>query len=122
MITVAEVDRLVVSDDAVAARLWPRLGPRVRSAYLADRDRYVIVASNGGSPTNPDWYHNLVAHPEVIIEVGIDTIRAVASEATGKDRERLFQAVAARAAQIVEYQTKTDRVIPVMVLIPVGND
>jgi hypothetical protein len=41
MITVAEVDRLVVSDDAVAARLWPRLGPRVRSAYLADRDRWI---------------------------------------------------------------------------------
>ena len=90
--------------------------------YLADRDRYVIVASNGGSPTNPAWYYNLVAHPEVIIEVGIDTIRAVASEATGKERERLFQAMAVRAAQIVEYQTKTDRVIPVMVLIPVGND
>jgi hypothetical protein len=41
VITVAEVDRLVVSDDAVAARLWPRLGPRVRSAYLADRDRWI---------------------------------------------------------------------------------
>ena len=41
MITVAEVDRLVVSDDAVAARLWPRLGPRVRSAYLADRNRWI---------------------------------------------------------------------------------
>ena len=41
MITVAEVDRLVVADDAVAARLWPRLGPRVRSAYLADRDRWI---------------------------------------------------------------------------------
>src|SRR3974390_1490472 len=47
--------------------------------YLADGNRYVIVASNGGSPTNPDWYHNLKAHPEVIIEVGTDTIRAVAS-------------------------------------------
>jgi len=41
MITVAEVDRLVVADDAVAARIWPRLGPRVRSAYLADRDRWI---------------------------------------------------------------------------------
>jgi deazaflavin-dependent oxidoreductase (nitroreductase family) len=89
--------------------------------YLADRDRYVIVASNGGSPTNPDWYHNLTAHPEVTIEVGTDTISAVAIEATGEERERLFQAMAARAKQVTEYQTKTDRLIPVIVLTPVGN-
>jgi deazaflavin-dependent oxidoreductase (nitroreductase family) len=90
--------------------------------YIADRDRYIIVASYGGSPTNPDWYHNLKAQPEVTIEVGTDTIDVVASEATGKERKRLFRAMARRAKQVVEYQRKTDRLIPVIVLTPVGND
>ena len=86
---------------------------------LADRDRYVIVASNGGSPSSPNWYHNLKAHPEVTIEVGTETIDVVASEATGSERERLFQAIAARAEQLLEYQAKTERLIPVIVLTPV---
>jgi len=90
--------------------------------YLTDGDRYVIVASNGGAPTNPAWYHNLNAHPEVTIEVGTDTINTLASEATGGERERLFQAMAARAKQVAEYQAKTDRLIPVIVLAPVGTD
>jgi deazaflavin-dependent oxidoreductase (nitroreductase family) len=86
--------------------------------YLSDRDRYVIVASNGGSPTHPDWYHNLKAHPEVTIEVGADAIKATASEATGEERGRLFQAMVAGAPQLAEHQAKTDRLIPVMVLTP----
>jgi deazaflavin-dependent oxidoreductase (nitroreductase family) len=90
--------------------------------YLADGDRYVIVASNGGSPTHPDWYHNLKVHPEVTIEVGTDTVQAVASEASGVERERLFQAMAAGAEQVVEYQTKAGRLIPVMVLTPLDDD
>jgi deazaflavin-dependent oxidoreductase (nitroreductase family) len=87
-------------------------------AYLRDGDRYVIFASKGGAPTNPDWYHNLRAHPEVTIEVGDQTMKAVASEATGEERERLFQAQAERSEQFGEYQRNTDRMIPVIALTP----
>jgi deazaflavin-dependent oxidoreductase (nitroreductase family) len=89
-------------------------------AYLPDGDRYVIFASKAGAPTNPDWYHNLRAHPEVTIEVGPETMQAVASEATGDERERLFQAQVDRSQQFGEYQRKTDRVIPAIVLTPVS--
>src|SRR5512142_1587144 len=57
--------------------------------YLDDDGRYVVFASKAGAQTNPDWYHNLKAHPNVTIEVGTDTIEVVASEATGEERERL---------------------------------
>ena len=87
-------------------------------AYMSDGGRYVIFASKGGAPTNPDWYHNLKANPHVAIEVGSDTIDVDASEATGDERDRLFQAQAERAPQFAEYAEKTDRVIPVIVLTP----
>ncbi|HZE06421.1 MAG TPA: nitroreductase family deazaflavin-dependent oxidoreductase [Solirubrobacteraceae bacterium] len=84
--------------------------------YLRDGDRYVIFASKAGADTNPAWYHNLRAHPEVTIEVGTDTIRAVAEEATGEERDRLYRTQAERSPQFAEYERKTDRVIPVVVL------
>lgn len=87
-------------------------------AYRPDGDRYVIFASKAGAPTNPGWYHNLKAHPEVTIEVGTDTLSAVASEATGEERNRLFEAQKESAPQFAEYEQKTDRVIPVVVLTP----
>ena len=87
-------------------------------AYARDDGRYVIFASKGGAPSNPDWYHNVEAHPDVSIEVGTDTIEAVASEATGEERERLFRAQAERVPQFAEYEQKTDRQIPVIVLTP----
>ena len=87
-------------------------------AYNRDGDRYVVFASKAGAPTNPDWYHNLKANPNVTIEVGTDTITAVAGEATGDERERLFAAQAERSPQFAEYQRNTERVIPVMVLTP----
>jgi deazaflavin-dependent oxidoreductase (nitroreductase family) len=87
-------------------------------AYQADDGRYVIFASKGGAPTNPDWYHNLRAQPNVTIEVGADTIAVVASEATGEERDRLFRTQVERVPQFGEYEQKTDRVIPVMVLTP----
>ena len=86
--------------------------------YLDDEDRYVIAASNGGSAAHPDWYHNLKAHPEVTIEVGADAIMATAGEATGEERERLFQAMVAGAPQLAAHQARTSRLIPVMVLTP----
>lgn len=87
-------------------------------AYNADGERYVILASKGGAPINPGWYHNLRAHPEARIEVGTDSINVIASEATGDERERLFRAQAERSPQFAEYETRTDRVIPVIVLTP----
>ncbi len=93
----------------------PRINPL---AYLRDADRYVVFASKAGAPTNPDWYHNLKAHPQVSIEVGTETVAAVASEATSEERERLFSAQAARSPQFVEYQKKTDRPIPAIILTP----
>ena len=86
--------------------------------YLNDQGRYVVFASKAGAPTNPDWYHNLKAHPDVTIEVGADTIEAVASEATGEERDRLYRTQAERIPQFAEYEKGTDRVIPVIVLTP----
>jgi deazaflavin-dependent oxidoreductase (nitroreductase family) len=87
-------------------------------AYQADGGRYVIFASKAGAPTNPDWYHNLKAHPHVTIEVGPDTIDALASEATGDERDRLYATQAERHHQFAEYAERTERQIPVIVLTP----
>ena len=89
-------------------------------AYNRDGDRYVIFASKAGAPTNPDWYHNLRAHPNVTIEVGTDKIGVVAAEAAGEERDRLFRALVELSPSFADYQTKTDRVIPVIVLTPTG--
>jgi deazaflavin-dependent oxidoreductase (nitroreductase family) len=86
--------------------------------YLGDDGRYVVFASKGGAPHNPDWYHNLKAHPNVTIEVGNDTLDVTASAATGEERERLYATQAERAPQFADYAAKSDRVIPVMVLTP----
>jgi deazaflavin-dependent oxidoreductase (nitroreductase family) len=95
-----------------------RINPLV---YMADDGRYVIFASKGGAPTNPDWYHNLKAYPDTRIEVGTDTIDVVAGEATGEERERLFRAQAERSPQFADYQQKTARTIPVIVLTPTAT-
>jgi deazaflavin-dependent oxidoreductase (nitroreductase family) len=87
-------------------------------AYQGDDGRYVIFASKGGAPSNPDWYYNLKAHPNVTIEVGTRTIEVVANEATGEERERLFRTQAERVPQFGEYEQKADRKIPVIVLTP----
>jgi deazaflavin-dependent oxidoreductase (nitroreductase family) len=89
-------------------------------AYDRDGDRYVIFASKAGGPTNPDWYHNLKAYPNTVIEVGKNTIDVIAAEATGEERDRLFRRKAERSPVFAGYQAKTDRVIPVMVLTPTG--
>ena len=71
-------------------------------AYLPDDRRYLIWAANGGAPNNPDWYHNLKAHPNTRIEVGSETIDVVAEEATGAERERLFAKATERYPQLHE--------------------
>jgi deazaflavin-dependent oxidoreductase (nitroreductase family) len=89
-------------------------------AYLGDDGRYVIFASKGGAPTNPDWYYNLKAHPDVTIEVGTETIGVTVSDAAGEKHDRLFRAQAERVPQFAEYENKAGRVIPVMILTPTG--
>ena len=93
-----------------------RIAPLV---YLPDGDRYVIFASKGGAPEHPGWFHNLKAHPETEIEVGTEKIRVVATVVSGDERERLYSTMVEGEPQFGEYQEKTDRVIPVVVLEPV---
>ena len=87
-------------------------------AYLEDDGRYAIFASKAGAPTNPAWYHNLRARPDTTIEVGAETLEVRAEEAVGSERERLFEAQIERTPQFAEYQEKTTRAIPVVVLTP----
>jgi deazaflavin-dependent oxidoreductase (nitroreductase family) len=84
--------------------------------YLADGDRVVVFASKGGAPTNPDWYHNLVANPTVTVELGPETFEAVAEPTTGADRDALYARQAALYPGFAEYQERTTRVIPVVAL------
>jgi deazaflavin-dependent oxidoreductase (nitroreductase family) len=95
----------------------PRLAPVV---YSRNGEHYVIVASKGGSPTHPAWYHNLLAHPVVTAEVGGETFTARARVTEGAERERLFGERAATNPNFAEYQKKTTRVIPVVVLERLG--
>jgi deazaflavin-dependent oxidoreductase (nitroreductase family) len=89
--------------------------------YSTDGDRLVIIAANGGATTHPDWYHNLVAHPEVTVEVGTETFQAQAAVATEPERTRLFNQHAARRPNFVEFQRQTARQLPVIVLERVGS-
>jgi deazaflavin-dependent oxidoreductase (nitroreductase family) len=84
--------------------------------YMPDGERWVIFASKGGAPKNPGWYWNLKAGPEVAIEVGTDTVEVLATEATGEERDRLFDRQKSEAPQFAEYEQKTERTIPVIVL------
>ncbi len=85
-------------------------------AYVLDGDRYVIIASKGGAPTNPDWYHNLLANPIVSVELGTEQFMARASVATEPQRTRLYNKMIAMMAAFAEYQRRTTRVIPVITL------
>jgi deazaflavin-dependent oxidoreductase (nitroreductase family) len=84
--------------------------------YAEDGDRWVVFASKGGAPTNPDWFHNLRAHSDATIEVGTDTVRVVARAAEGDERERLWSRQKERMPGFADYEQKTTREIPVVVL------
>jgi deazaflavin-dependent oxidoreductase (nitroreductase family) len=89
-------------------------------AYLPDGDRQVVFASKGGAPTNPDWYHNLVAHPEVTVEIGngskTETFQATATVIAGEERDQLYAKQVEVFPGFAEYQAKTSRLIPVIAL------
>jgi deazaflavin-dependent oxidoreductase (nitroreductase family) len=86
--------------------------------YLPDDDRLIVFASKGGTPTNPDWYHNLLAHPQVTVEVGTEIFEATAIVITGGERDRLYAEQAERFPHLhfAEKQAKTSRKIPVIAL------
>jgi deazaflavin-dependent oxidoreductase (nitroreductase family) len=91
----------------------PRINP---VAYVKDGDRFVIIASKGGAPTNPDWYYNLVAHPDVTVEVGTEQLQVHATVAAEPERTRLYQQMVAMMPGFAEYEQKTTRKIPVFIL------
>jgi deazaflavin-dependent oxidoreductase (nitroreductase family) len=86
--------------------------------YLDLDDHRYVFASKAGADTNPDWYRNLVAHPEVTVEAGTETYRAVAAVVAEPERTHVYQEQARRYPGFAEYQEKTSRVIPVVELQP----
>ncbi|MGE0795396.1 MAG: nitroreductase family deazaflavin-dependent oxidoreductase [Acidimicrobiia bacterium] len=85
-------------------------------AYREEDGRLFVFASMGGAPTNPDWYHNLRAHPEVEVEVGTDRFPAVATVLEGDERDRIWAHQKADRPQFADYEARTERVIPVIAL------
>jgi deazaflavin-dependent oxidoreductase (nitroreductase family) len=84
--------------------------------YRPEGDGWVVFASKAGAPDNPDWYHNLKAHPATTIEVGSERVDVTATEVTGADRDRIWEAQKVEAPQFAEYEAGTDRIIPVILL------
>jgi deazaflavin-dependent oxidoreductase (nitroreductase family) len=84
--------------------------------FTRDGDRIVVIASKGGAPAHPAWYHNLVAHPDVTVELPEERFPAVARVATADERDRLYRAQAELMPAFDEYQRKTTRQIPVVLL------
>ena len=90
-----------------------RINPLVYQALDAN---FAIFASKGGAPTNPAWYYNLVANPEVTIEVGTDTIDVTARVAATEERDEIWERQKQAISTFADYEAATDRVIPVVVL------
>jgi deazaflavin-dependent oxidoreductase (nitroreductase family) len=91
----------------------PRLNP---AAYIVDDERYVIIASKGGADTHPAWYYNLVANPQVSIEVGTEEFDAQATVTQEPERSKLYGKMASQYPGFAEYERKTERIIPVILL------
>ena len=87
-------------------------------AYVRDGDRYVVIASIAGAPTNPDWYYNILATPDLTVEVGTDTFRVHATVAEEPERTRLYNKMVGVMPGFDDYRRQTTRKIPVVVLTP----
>ncbi|HET8629792.1 MAG TPA: nitroreductase family deazaflavin-dependent oxidoreductase [Thermomicrobiales bacterium] len=115
------------NDGRVPSRRWPVLLLTTTGAksgrpyttplnYSTDGNRLVVIASKGGAPAHPDWYRNLVAHPEVTIELGGETFRARARAAEEPERTRLYDQQVAQMPFFDDYRQRvTARQIPVVV-------
>jgi deazaflavin-dependent oxidoreductase (nitroreductase family) len=86
--------------------------------FLDEDGRTFIFASKGGADDNPGWFHNLKANPEIEIEIGTDTVDAIAVEVTGEERDRIYAIQKEQQPQFAEYEANTDRTIPVIELKP----
>ena len=84
--------------------------------FIPDGDRLLVIASNVGAPAHPDWYRNLVAHPEVTVEVGTETFDATAFVTQGAERDRLWTRIVELYPFFTGHQAKTTRQIPVIAL------
>ena len=87
--------------------------------YGTDGDSYFVVASKGGAPQHPGWYRNILANPEIEVQVGTTKLKARARTAAGAERARLWQKALEFWPPYADYQLKTEREIPVVVLDPV---
>jgi deazaflavin-dependent oxidoreductase (nitroreductase family) len=90
-----------------------RVNPLV---YQSAGDDIAIFASKGGAPTNPDWFHNLVANPDVTVEIGTETVPMRARIADGDDHERIWTRQKELMPGFADYETNTTRRIPVVIL------
>ena len=84
--------------------------------YIPDGDRLLVIASNAGAPIHPDWYRNLVAYPEVTVEVGNEIFEAITIVTEGPERQRLWTRVVELYPFFADHQAKVTRQIPVIVL------
>ena len=96
-----------------------RINPLVYQAL--DGGRYAIFASKGGAHSSPDWYHNLRANPSARIEVGTKTLDVTAAVAEGEEREQIWSRQKAHLPNFAEYEKKTTRTIPVVILAPAST-
>ncbi len=97
-----------------AARINPMM-------YQAVGDGYAVFASKAGAPTHPDWYHNLIANPAAKIEIGTEEIEVKARIADGSEREAIWTKQKKAYPGFAEYETRTSRTIPVLILETVGR-
>jgi deazaflavin-dependent oxidoreductase (nitroreductase family) len=95
----------------------PRTNPLV---YVPDGDRFVVIASKGGAPADPQWYRNLLADPNVEIEIDARKIPVTATVITGPERDELYARQVERQPAFADYERKTERKIPVIALEPVS--
>ncbi len=93
----------------------PRVTPLI---YTTDGASYVVTAADGGSERHPGWYHNILADPTVTIEVGEHVYEGTATEPLGDERDRLYAERIVATPRFAEYQAKTDRQIPIILLTP----
>ena len=84
--------------------------------FVPDGDRLLVIASNAGAPRHPGWYHNLVAHPDVTVEVTGESYPATAQVLRGEERDRVFNEIVSRYPFFADHQANVDRTIPVVAL------
>jgi deazaflavin-dependent oxidoreductase (nitroreductase family) len=108
----ADMPLLLLHTTGAKSKL-PRINP---VAYIADGEQLAVMASEAGVPTNPDWYYNIVANPEVSVEIGTEQFQARTTIAAEPERTRLYEKMATANPGFAEYQRQTTRIIPVIVL------